>query len=46
MSKKPECLIDVEVAAALNELLYCTTGLHPNPGFRCPQCHEFVKPSS
>jgi hypothetical protein len=41
---RPECLIDIELANALNHLLYGVVGAHQNPGFRCPECHELVSP--
>jgi hypothetical protein len=44
MPEKPHCEIDVEVAAALTELLYRAAGNHKNPGFRCPLCKQLVSP--
>ena len=42
---KTKCLIDVNVAIAVNRFLWAVLGYkHENPGFRCPKCKEFVEP--
>ena len=44
---KPECLIDINLANALNQFLY-KAGLHEGVykelGFLCPECRKPVKP--
>jgi hypothetical protein len=45
MVEKPQCLIDVEGAAALNQLLYRAGRQKPNKQiFFCPECGKLVEP--
>jgi hypothetical protein len=45
MTKKPHCLIDVEVAAALSKLLDRAGRKKPNkPIFFCRKCEKQVEP--
>jgi hypothetical protein len=44
---KPNCLIDIDLANAINQLLYKAAAgghnaKHGNPGFRCPLCKQLV----
>jgi hypothetical protein len=42
---KPNCLIDIDLANAINQLLYKAAGRtanHGHPRFRCPLCKQTV----
>jgi hypothetical protein len=45
--RKPKCLIDIDLASALNQFLYAA-GMHKNAykklGFICPECKKRVSP--